>query len=59
MSAGPKAVPLSKENPDWIECTWGFTCQCGHKGIAHELLCEIDNSTLYCPQCECAAWTWD
>ena len=61
MSAGPNAIPLSEENPEWLrEDLPGFTCQgCGYSGKGHELLCEEDDTTLWCPQCETAAWIWN
>ena len=60
MSAGKNAIPLIEENPNWKDDLPSFTCNgCGYTGKGHELLCEEDNETLYCPQCETAAWVWD
>lgn len=60
MSAGPNAIPLSKENPEWLKRTNSFICNnCGYKGIVYELLCEEDDDTLWCPQCRLADWGWD
>ena len=59
MSASSKAITLSEDNPNWIKCRRGFTCECGYKGVAPELLVEEDNATMYCPQCRCAGWIWD
>jgi hypothetical protein len=61
MSAGPKAKPLAEENKEWLKCDWSFICEygCGYSGLAHELLAEEDEDTLYCPQCGTAGWIWD
>lgn len=37
-----------------------YRCECGHTGIAGELLEDgDDNDTLYCPVCRTAAWVWE
>ena len=59
MSAGDKAITLAEENPNWKECDWRFTCDCGYQGIAPELLVEEDDTTLWCPQCRTTGWIWD
>ena len=60
MSAGNKAIPLIKENPEWKDKLPSFTCEsCGYQGNGHELLCEEDETTLYCPVCRTAAWVWN
>ena len=60
MSAGPKAIPLSEENPNWekdhpgqVEC-YG----CRWEGQFYELLCEPDEETLWCPQCKASGWAY-
>ncbi len=59
MSASDKAITLAEDNPNWKTCHWAFTCECGCKGEAWELLVEEDNTTMYCPQCRNAGWIWD
>ena len=60
MSAGKNAIPLEEENIEWRSAGLpSFTCECGYSGAGHELLCEEDETTLYCPQCGCAGWVWD
>jgi len=59
MSAGKNARPLIEENPEWKDQLPSFTCDCGYSGLGHELLCEEDETTLYCPLCGLAAWIWD
>ena len=63
MSAGDKAIPLKemvhKADPNAEVCDWGFTCDCGYKGEAGELLVEEDDTTMWCPQCGTAGWIWD
>lgn len=60
MSAGKNAIPLIEENPKWKDSLPFFTCSgCGYQGKGHELLCEEDSDTLYCPQCGTAGWIWD
>lgn len=59
MSAGNNAIPLIKENVNWKDKLPSFTCECGYHGKGHELLCEEEETTLYCPQCGTAGWIWD
>ena len=59
MSAGDKAITLAEENPNGYVFNWGFTCECGYRGVAGELLVEPDDTTMWCPQCRCAGWIWD
>ena len=61
MSAGKNAIPLIKENPEWETIGLpSFTCQgCGYQGKGHELLCEDNETTMWCPQCGTAGWVWD
>lgn len=69
MSAGKDAEPLGAEN--WLdengkpmtleqaaEVLPGVECECGWSGILCELLCEEDESTLWCPQCRTAGWIY-
>jgi len=59
MSAGENAIPLIEENKNWRDQLPGFTCSCGYSGKGHELLCEEDETTLWCPVCGTAGWIWD
>ena len=54
MGASDQAIPLSEENPKWIKNLKysKVVCPGGYKGPGHELLCEDDNDTHYCPQCK-------
>lgn len=59
MSAGPNAIPLREENPEWGGLDLSdFKCECGYTGKAYELLVEPDNDTMYCPVCKTTAWIW-
>jgi hypothetical protein len=63
MSAPQNAIPLVKENPDWIkkDPSWKFVCcdeTCGHVGHASQLLCVPDNETMWCPICKTIDWVW-
>ena len=59
MSAGKNAIPLYSENPEWMNELPTFICICGFRGKGHELLCENDDDTLWCPSCKTAVWAWD
>jgi hypothetical protein len=58
MSAGEKAVPLVEENPDWEDQLPNYVCDCGSYGKGHDLLCEEEETTLWCPVCGTAGWQW-
>lgn len=60
MSAGKDAIPLIEENPAWKDKLPGFICNgCGTRGKGHDLLCEEDDTTLWCPNCGTSDWIWD
>ena len=57
MSAGKQAIPLAQENPDWKEHPERVLCViCQWQGFHHELLCEPDEETVWCPQCRGSRW---
>jgi hypothetical protein len=59
MSASKTAIPLSEENPDWLNNHTKVRCTgCNWRGELHQLLCEPDNETVYCPVCETSGWVW-
>ncbi|KKM17255.1 hypothetical protein LCGC14_1677560 [marine sediment metagenome] len=59
MSAGKNAIPLIEGNKKWKDKLPGFICNCGYSGKGHELLCEDDDTTMWCPMCETAGWIWN
>lgn len=59
MSAGPKAIPLAVENSEWADEPEPVECYaCKWKGMMHELLCEQDKDTLWCPHCRSCMWAF-
>ncbi|NQT04168.1 MAG: hypothetical protein HQ580_19235 [Planctomycetes bacterium] len=62
-----KTQTLFKENPDWKKHNVTVSCPkdsggCGWKGRIHELLVDavdMENNTMWCPQCTSAGWVYN
>jgi hypothetical protein len=62
MSAPEHAIPLQDENADWAKGetkrTRVICMSCDWKGYMYELLCVDEETTMWCPICRSAGWTF-